>query len=252
MNIAICLHGQPRLYERGYININNFVEKNNKHHFDFFFHTWYDENMIGQYYKCAPWRYISKDELEIKKNTITNLINLFKPKEYKIESPTIFDDSLYYNTNMYLLANDITRESINNTISCFYSKYQVSKLLKKYVDNNNILYDFIVSIRFDFLNELNFFIEDMNKNVINCMNVNPRLYIADHLVIMNYDLFFKYSITYLNLLEIMNNYNIKEYVESIGCGWGLTNETLVTSNLKLYYDNLYEIIHMNNKIPNFI
>jgi hypothetical protein len=77
------------------------------------------------------------------------------------------------------------------------------------------------------------------------------MYIADNLIITNYDLFLIYSNTYLNLLEIMTITNI-EFRESIGYGWGLIAESLVTSNLRLYYDNLYEIIYMNNKIPNFV
>ena len=208
--------------------------------------------MIGQYYQCAPWRNISKDELEIKEDIINNLINLYEPKEYLYESPKIFDTSLYNNTKMFLLSSDINKKNINNTISSLYSRYQVSTLLKKYIDNQNIIYDFIISIRFDFLNELNFTIEDLKKNVINCMNVNPRLYIAYNLIITNYDLFIKYSSTYLNLLKIMNNIKDKEYLEQIGNGFAIVNESLVTGNLKLYYNNLHEIIYLNNKIPNFI
>jgi hypothetical protein len=251
MKVAICLYGQPRLYEKGYINIKNFIDLNNKHSFDLFFHTWYDENMIGNYYQCAPWRYIDKNELEIKKNTIDNLINLYEPKEYMYESPKIFDTSIYNNTNMFLLSNKYMQNNIDNTISCIYSKYQVSTLLQKYASNKNIIYDFIISIRFDFLNELNFTIEDLKKDKINCMNVYPRLYITDHLIISNYDLFIKVSNTYLNLFQIMNDTD-KEYLEAIGTSYAVVNESLITANLKLYYNDLHEIIYLNDKIPNFI
>jgi hypothetical protein len=252
MKIAICLYGQPRLYEKGYINIKNFIDLNNTHSFDSFFHTWYDDNMIGQYYQCAPWRNISKAELEIKSDTIDNLINLYEPKEYMYESPKIFDTSIYNNTDMFLSSSDAIKQNINNTISSIYSKYQVSNLLKKYVDNKSIIYDFIISIRFDFLNELIFTIEDLKKDVINCMNVYPRLYIVDNLIITNYDLFMKVSNTYLNLLQIMNNNKIKEYFKQISETYVVINESLITANLKLYYNDLHKIIYMNSKIPNFV
>jgi len=43
MKIAICFSGQPRLYKEGYENIKDFINNNNEHNFDIFFHTWYDE-----------------------------------------------------------------------------------------------------------------------------------------------------------------------------------------------------------------
>jgi hypothetical protein len=249
MKIAVCLHGQPRLYEKGYENIKKFTELNNTHFFDFFFHTWYDEKLVGQYYECSPWRNILKNELEIKQNTIKDLLYLFKPKEFNYETPITFDLNPYVNTLMYSQSDNIHRKSLNNTISNIYSKYQVSKLLEEYVNKNNTHYDFIISIRFDFLNELNFLIEDMKENVINCMNVSPRLYISDFLIITNQELFFKYSNTYINLLLSMNSHLNKEYLDSVGCGFGMCPESIVTSNVNLYYKNLYNVIFLNNKIP---
>lgn len=251
MNIAICLYGQPRLYEKGYTNIRKFIELNHKHSFDFFFHTWYDENMVGQYYTPSSWSNATKEALEIKKNTINNLLMLFKPKDYIFEPPIIFDTTPYINTYMYSIDTNINNKNINNVISSMYSRKKVSSLLENYVKTQNNNYNFIISIRFDFLNELNFLIEDMKCNVINCRNTSPRLFIIDNLIITNYDLFIKYSNTYSNLLLIMNNTENKKYLDDIGCGFAIVNETLVTANLKLYYNNLHEILFMNNKIPNF-
>jgi hypothetical protein len=251
MNIAFCLYGQPRLYEEGYANIKKFVDLNNKHSFDFFFHTWYDEKMVGQYYTPSLWSNASKDALKIKKNTMNDLLTLFKPKDYVFEEPITFDITPYVNTYMYSVDTVVNNRNINNIISSLYSRKQVAKLLENHVNTKNMNYDFIISIRFDFLNELNFLIEDMQKNVINCRNVSPRLFIADNLIITNYELFIKYSSTYSNLLLIMNNYKSKEYLDHVGCGFQIVNETLVTANLKLYYDDLYNVIYFNNKIPNF-
>jgi hypothetical protein len=255
--IAICLYGQPRLYKNGYNTIKEFINMNKKHTFDIFFHTWYDENLVGEYYKCGPWRNIPKNELLIESDVINNLINLYKPKDYEYETPIDFDLDIYSKTKMYLSDSKTNQDNINNTLSCMYSKYKVSKILEKYVNDNNVTYDNVISIRFDFLNKMNFLIEDMKHNVINCMDVNnmnvkPRLYIPYNLIVTNYDLFIKYSSVYSNLLKIMDNDEIQEYIDSIGCGFRVVNESLLTANLKLYFDNLYEIIYYNNKIPNFI
>ena len=37
MKIAICLFGQPRLYETGYRNLKGLIDNNKEHEFDFFF-----------------------------------------------------------------------------------------------------------------------------------------------------------------------------------------------------------------------
>jgi hypothetical protein len=251
MKIAVCLYGQPRLYEQGYVNIKRFVDLNNKHSFDFFFHTWYDEKSVGQYYTPSSWSNASKDALEIKKNTINDLLTLFNPKDYIFEAPITFDTSEYKNTYMYSIDTIVNNKNINNVISSMYSKQQVAKILENYVNEQNINYDFIISIRFDFLNEINFLIEDMKKNVINCRNVRPRLFVVDHLIITNYELFIKYSNAYSNLLLIMQNAKDKQYLENIGCGFAMVHETIVTANLKLYYDNLYDILYLNDKIPDF-
>jgi hypothetical protein len=247
MKIAICLYGQPRLYKKGYNNIAIFVDLNNTHSFDFYFHTWFDEKMVGLHYECAPWRNISKNDLEIKKNTVNELLELYKPKKYLYESPIKFDITPYISTYIYSIDTPINKKNINNTISCLYSKYQVAQMLSS--DN---IYDFVISIRFDFLNKLYFRIEDMKKNVINCMNVSPRLYVTDHLIVTSYDLFILYSSTYVNLLTILNNDSDTKYLNEVGCGVAIVNEALITSNLKKYYNNLHSVIYLNNKIPNFV
>jgi hypothetical protein len=72
------------------------------------------------------------------------------------------------------------------------------------------------------------------------------------MIITNYELFLQYSNTYKNLDKILENINYKKYLDDIKCGYQFVVETLVTGNLLIYYENLHEIIYLNNKIPNFI
>lgn len=252
MKIAICLYGQPRLYKQGYNIIREFINYNGEYNFDIFFHTWYDEKMIGQYYQCSPWRNIPQNELLIENNLIDNMIELYKPKKYLFESPKIFDMTDIKFTKIYNQSSEQLKTNANNTLSCIYSKYQISKILEEYVNQTNIRYDYVISIRFDFLNKLNFKIEEMQNNKINVMNVSPRLYIADNFIITNYNLFIQYSNAYVNLDKILKNNDYETYLNNIGCGYNFNSEVLVTVNLLIYYDDLYEIICQHNKIPNFI
>jgi hypothetical protein len=119
---------------------------------------------------------------------------------------------------MFNESSKILQTNANNTISCIYSKYQVSRLLEDWVNENSENYNFVISIRFDFLNKLNFKIEELLNNKINVMNTSPRLYISDNCVIANYELFLKYSKTYINLEKILINTDLKIYLDNIKCG----------------------------------
>jgi hypothetical protein len=251
MKIAICFYGQPRLFKQGFEIIKNFIDCNNEHSFDIFFHTWYDKNLVGQHYQCSPWRNIPQSQLLIDNNLIDNLIELYKPKKYLYESPITFDLTNIKNSKMYNESSDVIKTCTNNTISCIYSKYQVSKLLQDYITETDEKYEIVISIRFDILKKLDFKIEEMLNQKINTMNVLSRLYISDHIIITNYELFLQYSNTYENLDNILENINYKKYLDDIKCGYQFVVETLVTANLLIYHSNLYDIIYLNDKIPCF-
>lgn len=94
--------------------------------------------------------------------------------------------------------------------------------------------------------------KEMLNNKINVMNVSPRLYISDNCIITNYVNFIQYSNTYENLDKILENIDFKIYLDNIKCGYNFISEALVTANLLVYYSDLYSIIYLHNKIPNFI
>lgn len=254
MKIAICLYGQPRIYNSGYETIKKLVELNSEHEFHFFFHTWYDENMIGQYYSFSNYREINKNDLLIQPNVIENLIKLYSPKSYNYESPKQFDISEIIHEPMYKNASASFKPHINNVISNIYSKFAVSQLLKKYCDSNNYIYDLCISIRFDFLNKINLKITPLTVNFdrINIYNTYPRVYIADAFVISNYELFMKYSSAYENLKMIFKTHGLKPYLDYIGCGYGLCIETILTANICLYFKDISQVVCFNSHIPNFI
>jgi len=252
MNISICIYGQPRLYRNGYSIIRDFIERNCKHNFDVFFHTWFDVDKVGEYYQCSPWRNIPQSDLIIEEDTIDILRELYQPKKYSYDKPRTFDLTDIENSKMFTTSQEIHQKNANNTMSCIYSKYAVSQLMRDYVYETGKKYDYVISIRFDFLNRLDFDMEEMFIDKINVMDVQPRLFISDNFVVTNYDLFIKYSNTYPNLTQILQNFHYEYYLNSIHCGYGFVNETLVTANLLLYFERLDHIIHLHHKIPNFI
>jgi hypothetical protein len=251
MNVSICIYGQPRLYKNGHSTIKEFIERNSEHNFDFFFHTWFDANKVGEYYQCAPWRPIPQSDLLIEESVVDKLKELYQPRKYSCDAPKIFDLTDVENRKMFVKSDETLKKNANNTMSCIYSKYAVSKLMQEYVNETDKKYDYVISIRFDFLNKLDFKIEEMLIDRINVMNVHPRLYIPDNFVVTNYDLFLKYSNAYPNLNQILQNEDWEDYLNRIHCGYNFVNETLVTANLLMYFNRLDNIIHMHGKIPNF-
>jgi hypothetical protein len=256
MKIAFCFYGQPRLFRKGFENIREFCRLNSDHEFDFFFHTWYDEIFVGKYYECSKFRNINPSELLIEKNLKEEIINLYSPKSYLFESPKIFDLESIKKSKLYELSNERVKLSIQNTLSNVYSKYTVSNILENFCNSYNIKYDLVISIRFDFLNKLDFIIsKDINLNTINCVycidNLH-RIYVNDCIVVSNYINYIYYSKAYINIEKIINNEKFINYLKEIGCGNDFCPETIMTSNLFFYYDDIKKIIYYNKSLKNFI
>jgi hypothetical protein len=249
MKIAICFSGQPRNYETGKLVIDNLIKLNSNCEFDFFYHLWHS-TLDGIYYKPSTYRNIDSAQLLIKQETPDIINTYYKPKKYIIENPIIFETDYIKNSLMGKTLSQIEINNIDNAMSNIYSKYKSSLTLKNYVDENNVHYDFVLQIRFDFVNNINLNFNNLDKNKIYtaCMS---RKYINDNIVIANYENFLLYSKSYENINEIINNENIKEKsFNFIGC-FGFVPEILLTCNL-IYYD-LYDKIETNNgDIPNFI
>jgi hypothetical protein len=252
--IAYCLYGQPRNYINGFIVINNLIEKyKNEYEFDFFFHTWFDSTMISNYYDVSSYRHISSDSILINADILDNLLNLYNPKSYKNEKSIVFDTAHIVNSLMYLHTGSVQKQNIQNTLSNIYSKHAVGSIFEQYIKDTNTEYEFVITSRFDLTKNINIDLLNINKTKIYSMNVLPRMYIVDHLLICSCDLFLKYSNTFLNLENIINNNNIKIISEQIRCGYNLVAESLVTCNMILYYDiDIINMIDFNNNIPNFI
>lgn len=137
MKIAICLfglysgtkhnrlvgdkYGDFKISENWYngdLGIKNFYEQLNVgNEIDFFVHTWnknYKNEIIK---KCNPVRYIIGDNYIIKNNKL----------------------------------GLCSKSKLENRLSCFYSRFKVNELRKKYQEENKIEYDFIIVSRFDLL-----------------------------------------------------------------------------------------------------
>jgi hypothetical protein len=148
MKIAICLSGQPRFLEKGYINISNKILSSNND-FDFFIHTWWSSDLINQ---KSNRNYTFED------NSIEMITNLYKPKGF-INQPQ----------KMFNIKQDVDYETLNpiSPYSMFYS-IKIANYLKSFFENeNNFKYDLVIRCRFDILLEnINLNFDKINDNEI--------------------------------------------------------------------------------------
>lgn len=156
IKVAYCFYGQPRLIHRGYRNVNALIERFDKTHtFDFFFHVWYDPQLVGQCYTSSNYRNIPKDELVIQNNTMDELVKLYSPKKCEVECPHQFElPDEFANSNIMKRTTGKQIQNVNNTLSNLYSKYKTNEILNTYCAETGANYTLVISSRFDFLNTI--------------------------------------------------------------------------------------------------
>ena len=126
MKIAICISGQARNFKQSYESLKTHLL--DKYDCDIYFHTWKLINFESTNFGFGNTRYSLTD------NNYKDLIQLYKPKNYIIEKPIVFDASEY--------KCPIWRQPLNNTLSMFYSIYKSIQLIEE-------TYDYIIRTRFD-------------------------------------------------------------------------------------------------------
>lgn len=126
MKIAICISGQARNFKQSYESLKTHLL--DKYNCDIYFHTWKLTNFESTNFGFGNTKYSLID------NDYEDLIQLYKPKNYIIEKPIIFDASNY--------KCPIWRQPLNNTLSMFYSIYKSIQLVEE-------TYDYIIRARFD-------------------------------------------------------------------------------------------------------
>jgi len=154
MKVAICISGQPRnaLSTFPYIK-QNLIDPNNA---DVFIHMHYDENNLYMEKSHA-----GNGHCIMEKGIDNKLIDLYKPKKYLIESPRDFkkpniildEKRLERSKNMNSHKNWSDKEhsdySIKQITSMYYSIYKCNEMKELYANENGIVYDYVIRIRFD-------------------------------------------------------------------------------------------------------
>ena len=145
MKVAVCLSGQPRFFSQTF----PYLKKNilDKFDCDVFLHAWHNPENTGSCYSGASWTNGLTDT--IKKDTDLMLLDLYQPKSYKIEPQ-------YENFPTPRPIEEYTHNiaggtSANVIFSMIYSMCESLKLREQYEIENQIEYDVVIRLRYDFV-----------------------------------------------------------------------------------------------------
>jgi hypothetical protein len=154
MRVAVCLSGQPRRVLQTFPSIlKNIIEPNNA---DVFIHMNYDEDND----------YIDKSHADngicvLEKGIDKKVIELYKPIKYLVEKPKNFSKSTLtcsdkrlanfkkMNSHKNWTDEQHLQHMVKNLMSMFYSIFKANELKEIYANENGIVYDYVIRLRFD-------------------------------------------------------------------------------------------------------
>ena len=142
--VAIELYGLTRNYASSFdsffINLLQPLYEDG-YTVDIFIHTWSKSDTDDITWHNPTGK---KRGTDIQKNIITDLIEKYRPKKVIIDKPFDIAKEVVIKEK---LANH--SRTYNSIISCFYSRYKVNELRKKYQKEQEITYAWVIQTRFD-------------------------------------------------------------------------------------------------------
>lgn len=154
MKVALCISGQPRNAIESFPYIKqNIIEPNQA---DVFIHMHYDpENLY------IEKSHADKGNCQLQHGLDTEIIGLYQPKNALVEKPRNFQKPQIqipparllrsYQMNSHKNWNDKQHldYTIKNMTSMYYSIYKANELKEIYANEQGIVYDYVIRIRFD-------------------------------------------------------------------------------------------------------
>jgi hypothetical protein len=156
MRVALCISGQPRKALETYLSIyENIIKPNNA---DVFLHMHYDKE--NSYIEKL---HLDKGICVLEKDIDEKIIELYQPVKYIIETPRNFQKPNFQipekraqgiqsmNQHRNLSMEESRKHCVKQMTSMYYSIYKCNELKELYANENGILYDYVIRVRFDFV-----------------------------------------------------------------------------------------------------
>jgi hypothetical protein len=156
MRVAVCLSGLPRFFKIGHRFHKKYLFE--KYQPDVFIHTWYNEN----------------------ENEHAEVIDLYKPKKYLIQK-----DRQIVLPREYSKGTS-ERYPAYNVFSLFKSIMESNNLKFEYENENDITYDWVFRLRFDYALNRDFDLENMDNDKFHfSQELEDRGMVADQFAFSN-------------------------------------------------------------------
>jgi hypothetical protein len=247
MKVAWCLRGQPRDVLAGYSTIKSFIDKHPSIHFDFFCHTWHSSDK-SYIYPVSSYRSIVPIPQGL--DIIKSIDTLYTPVEHYVQEPIDFDVSDIIPSLAVHNMSNINIINIKNTISNLYSQNKIRDILYEYVNRSGVLYDFVISSRYDLLKPITIDLRTLEFGKIYCANMHsPRRVLIENIYILTMSIFFEVCSIYKNLKSIINSREIEQKLQACGEYLHFVPETLMTASL--HYFNYIDLLVLSPNIPDF-
>ena len=242
---AVCLSGQARHFESGHNILSKFMKNNKDIDFDVFFQVWYDS--------ASPFYETKGGRVEIPKNLIDTLIQMYKPKDYIVQKP------MQFNPNKWGYPADPRPNNRANHISQFFAKNMVRNLIENFQNSHGIRYDFVLMTRFDLSKDitlqLNHIEEGYNYFSSFCRRGSPVPHLPppDNITLMSIESFLKVYNMYNDFHRISASQDVVRQTRQIVQNyknWG-NGGCEVCLLATLIYHELLDKCRFVNEIPDF-
>lgn len=160
MKVALCLSGQPKLYDKGYPFLKKYlIDEYNIE--DVFVHFWWNDK-TGSIGTPPPWQPGVGDEIIQNKNHYSNIQELYNPVLMTYDTPMVNQIKVTDKERelkpegggqaceLWFNHSKRTREYLyNHYRSMFKSQYIVNQLKREHERQQGFKYDLVVRTRFD-------------------------------------------------------------------------------------------------------
>jgi len=156
MRVAVCLSGQPRRALDTYPYIyENIILPN---HADVFIHMHYDP--LNLYMEKG---HMDNGACTLEKGIDQKLIDLYQPIRHLIEPPRNFtkpnmevprprlENYQKMNRDKHMTDDAMKKHMLKQLTSMYYSIYKCNEMKELYANEQGIVYDYVIRLRFDFL-----------------------------------------------------------------------------------------------------
>lgn len=211
MRVAVCLSGQPRRALDTYPAIYEHIIKPNNA--DVFIHMNYDKQNT----------YMEKNHMDngscVLSETIDeDIIALYEPIQYLVEAPKPFNkptiqvaenrirNTQKMNSHKQWTDDECRVHVVKQMTSMYYSIFKCNELKETYANENGIVYDYVIRVRFDFLPKHPIYCKTLDPHFIHYVTIGQTDdLISDWLNIGSNAIMNIYASLYLNI-EYLNTF----------------------------------------------